>query len=154
MALTKYPPIEKIPEALSVLADGRITMMEDAALILSSNGTKEYTVLFDETTYASNDSATYWQGYPGYPILSVWMKQGILSVSAELIPCFQGIDWHALNKKHKRNYAKACEELYTNWKANGIDVENIKAQIQEIYDQLPTLSYMIKRNPKKPVKHE
>ena len=81
--MEKLPPIEKIFEAYSALADGRVTISEDTeeAHIASSDGAKHYTVRWEGSHYTSNDSATYWAGYPGYPVLAVWMKQGILPVN-------------------------------------------------------------------------
>lgn len=151
MTMQKLPPIEKIPEAFSVLADERITVYADYAEVISSNGTKQYSVLFQGQTYASNDSATYWQGYPGYPILATWMKQGILSYPKHMIPYFKDIDWNSINKKHKRNYAAACEEVLDELHRQGADIPTIKQAIQTIYEQLSTLSYEIKRNTKKPI---
>ena len=55
----KLPPREKIPEAWSVLADGRIEMKDTQARIISSDHKKEYTVDFKDETYGSNDSATH-----------------------------------------------------------------------------------------------
>lgn len=42
--LNKLPPIEKIYEAYSAIADNRITLYEDYAIVYSSNRSKEYTV--------------------------------------------------------------------------------------------------------------
>lgn len=152
MSLQKLPPIEKIPEAFSVLADQRIQMFEDHATIVSSNFTKQYTVLFTADRYASNDAATYWQGYPGYPIIAVWMKQGYLPVLKQILPYFKGIDWHALNQKHKRNYRNACAELYETLKKQGINTEEIQEHIQQLYAIMSQFSFIIQRNPKKPEK--
>ena len=44
---------------------------------------------WDGNHYTSNDSATYWAGYPGYPVLAVWMKQGILPMNEEIIALFE-----------------------------------------------------------------
>ena len=39
----KLPPIEKIPEAYSAVADERVAMGEHSAKVRSSDGTKTYT---------------------------------------------------------------------------------------------------------------
>ena len=64
--MEKLPPIEKVYEAWSAVADGRVALHPDErrAAIASSNGAKTYTVAWNEngSTYSSNDNATYWQG--------------------------------------------------------------------------------------------
>lgn len=84
--MEKLPPLQKIYEAWSALADGRVEMGEDTADVASSNGAKHYTVSWTEDTYSSNDNASYWQGYAGYPVLAVLMKQGKLPCADMLVP--------------------------------------------------------------------
>ena len=67
--MEKNPPLSKIYEALSAVADQRIDIQADRAYVLSSDHAKRYTVKFLENGYSSNDNATLWQHYPGYPIL-------------------------------------------------------------------------------------
>ena len=76
--LEKTGPIEKIYEAYTAIADDRITMHEDHAEVFSSDRSKSYTVSWKDNAYSSDDSATYWQGYPGYPVIAVLMLQGRL----------------------------------------------------------------------------
>lgn len=140
----KLPPIEKIPEAYSAIVDDRIELKDSLAYVASSNKEKRYTVLFDKDCYASNDAATYWQGYPGYPILAVMMMQGILPYNESVAVLFQGVDWHALNKKYKRNYAAALTSLYAQMKQE--DVLQAQAEIAKVYDALSQLSFSIQKN--------
>ena len=71
-AVWKMPPIEKIPEAYSAVADGRVQMQEYSAGVTSSDGAKTYRVTWnDDEAYASDDNGSKWQGYSGYPILAV-----------------------------------------------------------------------------------
>lgn len=152
MELKKLPPIEKIPEAYSAIVDERIQVEDSVAYVYSSNKEKRYTVLFDKDSYASNDSATYWQGYPGYPILAVWMKQGILSYHASIAKLFQGVDWNALNKKYKRKYSEALASLYA--KMSKEEVEAVQQEITKVYEEIQQLSFHIKKNTKKVEKLE
>lgn len=80
--MEKLPPLAKVFEAWSALADGRVALdaEERRASVASSNGAKAYTVAWSEdgAVYSSNDSATYWQGYAGYPVITVLMAQGRL----------------------------------------------------------------------------
>lgn len=53
----KLPPIEKIHEAYSAVADGRITLRDTEADVLSSDHAKKYIVKWEGETYSSNDNA-------------------------------------------------------------------------------------------------
>mgnify|MGYP001001358446 CR=1 FL=1 len=146
----KMPPIEKIYEAYSAVADSRVQMTADAeAHIRSSGGEKEYTVTWDGDTYFSNDSASYWQGYPGYPVIAVLMLQGRLPLNRQIAALFSGVNWSALNKKYRRNYAKAAVEVLAAIEANGGDVAAITAEIERVYEEIRELSITIRRGPKK-----
>lgn len=145
----KMPPIEKLYEAYSVVADERIRIEDGTAYVISSDGSKEYTILFDETSAASNDNATYWQGYPGYPILALWMKLDILSKPTLALDCFKGINWKERNALMKRNYAAAVQELLKELAESGVDTEEIVKETERIYEELQTLDYTIRRNPQR-----
>lgn len=149
MSLTKLPPIEKIAEAYSVLVDQRMTLYEDHADVISSTGEKQYTVLFHDQEYASNDSATYWQGYPGYPIIALWMKQGILPYKEDIAMQFQGVAWKILNTKYKRDYKAVVEALYEDM--DPLIVNDIRLEIEAVYEQMKVLPFTIKKNTKKAV---
>ncbi len=77
----KMLPIYKIPEARSAIADRRIVIDPSSNIVKvkSSNEKKTYAIQWEDQTYVSDDSASYWQGYPGYPVMAICMKQGILS---------------------------------------------------------------------------
>ncbi len=137
----KLPPREKIPEAWSVLADGRIEMHDAQAKIISSDHAKEYTVDFKDDTYGSNDSATYWQGYPGYPVLAVLMKQGKISTRPEIVEQFKDLNWHRINEKYKHDYASALTYVIKDFK----DKNKIEAEITKEYTELSKLELILKR---------
>lgn len=139
------PPIEKIYEAYTAIADRRINMKEEYAYVLSSNGKKMYTVTWSNNIYASNDNATYWNGYAGYPIISVLMIQKKLILDREIASYFSGIDWNCLNCKYKRNYSAAVDEVFKTrdlWKHSEKD---IRLEVEKTYHQLKTLEIKIKR---------
>ena len=106
----KMPPKQKILEAYSAIADHRIAIKENEATCRSSDGSKTYAIAWDGDTYASNDNATYWQGYPGYPVLAVLLLQGRLTYDEQLVSEMAGIPWKKLNDAHKRDYEAAAEE--------------------------------------------
>ena len=91
--MEKLPPIAKVYEAWSAVADGRVKLHPDErrATVTSSNGEKEYTVSWDEdgAAYSSNDNATYWQGYAGYPVIAVLMEQGELPLDRAAAEAFR-----------------------------------------------------------------
>ena len=148
--MEKMPPIEKIYEAYSAIADGRVRMTEDTkAHVRSSNGEREYAVAWNGDTYFSNDSASYWQGYPGYPVIAVLMLQGRLPLNREIAALFSGINWSALNKKHKRNYAKAAAEVLSAIEMHGGDVAAINVEVERAYEGLRKLDIAAKRGPRR-----
>lgn len=143
--MEKQPPLQKVYEAWSALADGRVEMGEDEATVTSSNGTKHYTVSWSEDTYSSNDNASYWQGYAGYPVLAVLMKQGKLPLAEGLIPRFARIDWNALNKKHKRDYAAAAEEAFAAADLAKDEIAQAEAAAKQALDAVAALPIKMKR---------
>lgn len=141
----KMPPKEKILEAYSAIADKRIEMHENSAEVHSSDASKTYLVEWDGDTFASSDPATYWQSYPGYPVLAVLLKQGRLPLDEELIQPMAGIPWKKLNDAHKRDYAAAAEKAMK-------DIENKEAVLklaEEGNRALETLNLTLKRKLKK-----
>ncbi len=140
--MLKMPPLAKIYEAYTCIADKRIKLEENRALVSSSDGKKNYTVKWQGNCYVSNDNASFWQGYPGYPILAVLMLQKRLPFKEEIISLFSHINWHELNLKYKRDYEKAVDEVLS--KIN-YDTNEIKKETEKIYEELKNLPIEIKR---------
>lgn len=139
------PPEEKILEAYSVIADGRVIMHESSAEVLSSDRTRKYIVEWDGDQYASSDPATYWQSYPGYPVLAVLMEQGRLPLDRAAVNTMAGIPWKKLNDAHKRDYAAAAEEALKDVS----NKEEILKMAQEGNAVLNDLDLILKRKLKK-----
>ena len=57
--MEKLPPIEKIYEAYSALADDRINIEGNMAYVGSSNGKKSYKVEWEGDTYSSTITRHY-----------------------------------------------------------------------------------------------
>lgn len=112
--MKKLPPEEKIYEAWTAVADGRVKIDEDAseATVMSSDGSRCYTVRWNKehSVYQSNDMATMWQGYAGYPVISVMMLQGLLPLERTIAELYRDVNWKRLNMEYKRNYAAAVAE--------------------------------------------
>ncbi len=144
--MDKLPPLEKIYEAYSAIADGRVFMHPDYAEVFSSDRKKSYTVSFDGIVYASDDNATYWQGYAGYPVLAVLFLQGRLKYKRETAMLFEGVNWNALNKKHQRDYHAAVKQVM---EERNLDEEAIAKEAEEIYESLAKLDIVVKRGKKR-----
>ena len=142
MKMIKLPPIAKLYEAYTCIADNRIKMEENQATVISSNGMKIYTVKWKDKDYASNDNATFWQGYPGYPVLAVLMLQNKLNYNKEIVNLFKDINWHELNEKYKRNYDQTVETVLNNI---DYDSAHIKSETEKIYEEIKNLDINIKR---------
>ncbi|MEG0872834.1 MAG: hypothetical protein RSG48_02555 [Clostridia bacterium] len=145
----KIPPIEKIYEAYSAIADNRVTMKNsNSAMVLSSNKKKEYIVTFEDKLYTSNDNASFWQGYYGYPVIAVLMIQNKLSLDIQIANEFKNLNWNALNEKYKRNYTKVVEIVLNQLKENNTDILKIQLEVKKVFGELERLELEYKRSKK------
>lgn len=149
--MEKLPPLAKVFEAWSALADGRVALdaEERRASVASSNGEKAYTVAWSEdgAVYSSNDNATYWQGYAGYPVIAVLMAQGRLPFDRATAEGFADVNWTELNERHKRDYAAAVREIVDE---RGLGAAQADAAAHEALDALAALDIQIKRGSVRP----
>lgn len=90
--MKRLPPIQKILEAYTAIVDNHVNLTENEAKVTSSNGAKTYTVSWENDVYHSNDNATYWQGYAGYPVIAVLMLQGKLPFNQKLADNFKAVN--------------------------------------------------------------
>lgn len=147
--MKKFPPIQKILEAYTAIADGHVKLQDGQAAVTSSNEAKTYTVTFKDDIYTSNDNATYWQGYAGYPILAVLLLQGKLPFNQELAQQFKNVNWNQVNQEYKRNYAKAASAVMDD---KGINQDKVTAEMNKVARQLRNLNITIKRGSLRPPK--
>lgn len=151
--MDKLPPIEKVYEAWSAVADGRVTLHpeERQATVVSSNGAKTYTVAWNEdgTVYSSNDNATYWQGYAGYPVIAVLMLQGILPLDHDIANEFAQVNWTKLNEHYKRNYTQAIAAVVSE---RGLNGEHAAQAAEAVLKAFASLDIVIKRGSVRPPK--
>ena len=150
--MKKLPPVEKIYEAYSALSDNRVIMEENSAKVFSSDKSKEYTVTWNENIYSSNDNASYWQGYAGYPMIAVLMLQKKLSFDNSVTELFKNINWKELNAKYKGKYSKAVDEIMEKLKNSGIDTDKIYKETENIFEELKNLNIQCKRSSLRPPK--
>ena len=136
-------------EAFSAIGDGRVEMHEESAVIRSSDASKQYTVEWDGNKYTSDDSATFWQGYPGYPVIAVLMLQGRLPMDEDVCRKMKGIAWKAVNDAHKRNYSAALDEVMNDLETRGTDTSDIRKLADIVNEQLALLDIETGRKRKK-----
>jgi len=140
----KLPPVEKIYEAFSVLADKRYEITGNGkASVLSSSGDKKYTVTWSDDSrdglkVLSDDNASRWQGYTGYPIIAILMITGKIIYDSNIIRHFSGIPWNKLNKEHKNNYSAVADGILNKMKPE--DSNKIKEAAENIFNQLSELN--------------
>lgn len=147
--MKKLPPIQKILEAYTAIVDKHVNLTKDQAEVTSSNGAKTYTVDWDDDVYHSNDNASYWQGYAGYPVIAVLMLQEKLPYDQKLANNFANVNWNEINKKYKRNYVKTAADVI---EEKGLDKEKVMAELERVYADLKQLPITIKRGSLRPPK--
>lgn len=150
--MNKFPPIEKIYEAYTAIVDDRVIMDNNTAKIFSSDKNKEYTVTWNNNIYSSNDNASYWQGYAGYPIIAIFMLQGKLSFDSSIAELFKKINWTELNTKYKNKYSKAVDEIINKLNDSGVNSEIIFDEVNKVYEELKILDVKYKRSSLRPPK--
>lgn len=148
----KIPPIEKIHEAYSAIADGRVTLRDTEADVSSSDLAKQYLVKWKDETYSSNDNASYWQGYLGYPIIAVLMLQGKLPLDKKIAENFKGINWKKLNTEHNNKYSEVVKQIMQELKTSGADCDKINIEIDKVYKEIEQLTISTKRSSVRPPK--
>lgn len=148
MTTWKSPPKAKIYEALSAVADGRVTLMGgEQAEVVSSDDTKTYHVEWspDLDRITSNDNAWSWQGYMGYPIIAVLMLLGKLEYKTEVANFLAGVPWKQINRRFRNDYTRAVDSVLDALETEGTprqvvedEVDRIMADIEDLkLEKLP-----------------
>ncbi len=139
----KMPPLAKIYEALGAVGDGRVKPLDDTrALVTSSEGDKTYEVEVspDGREVSSNDNASYWQGYVGYPPIAVMLARGRYRAPASVIDALAGIPWKELNRRFRNDYAKTLAEVARQLDASGHDSDVVRSEAEAILAWLRKLA--------------
>lgn len=140
--MDKIPPLEKVFEAWTVIVDGRVALYGHHADVASSDGTKSYVVRFDGNKYSSDDNATFWRGYAGYPVIAVLMLQGRLPFDKDEAELWRDVKWKEINTRYKNRYAKAVEEIA---RERNIDLTESYNAAAAVIEALKKLDIEIKR---------
>ncbi|HLJ43353.1 MAG TPA: hypothetical protein VKT12_03975 [Candidatus Binataceae bacterium] len=143
----KMPPPIKVYEALGAIGDGRVRAIDNDDApgvwdVVSSEGAKTYRVEIsaDGRKISSNDNASYWQGYLGYPAIAVLLARGTLQASAKATRALAGIPWKELNRRFKNDYARTTAEVARIVEERGGDFDAVRAEATAILDALAALA--------------
>ena len=157
MSTWKMPPKAKVYEALSAVADKRVSITGDTkAQVQSSSRDKTYDVEWSEdiSEITSNDNASYWQGYMGYPIIAVLLQIGKLSFNPLIAKLLADVPWKSVNEQFKRDYDKAINHILDEIEARGGSRTEITQEVEKIYEQLGALGLQRSQRRRRPPKEK
>ncbi len=139
----KMPPLIKVYEAMGAVGDGRVRIVDEThALVTSSDGSKTYSVYIGDggRAIASDDNASRWQGYVGYPPIAVLIQRGVLKVPANVSDALAEIPWKEINRRNRNDYSKTLAEVSRTAEQAGHDPDAIAAQAQALLEELRALA--------------
>ena len=138
----KMPPLAKVYEALGAIGDGRVRI-EDAhrASVTSSDGEKVYTVesSADGAEISSNDNASFWQGYLGYPAIAILIARGLIDADRNAFRALAGVPWKELNTRYRHDYDRTLDEVMRGADARGYDVDAIRAAAAAVLEAVRSI---------------
>lgn len=129
------PPLIKVYEALGAIGDGRVREKSGgAAEVVSSDRGKTYNVEVsaDGREISSNDNASYWQGYLGYPGIAVLIARGFLNARGETMRTLAGIPWKEINRRFRNDYERTTAEVARIVTERGGNFDEIRAEAESI----------------------
>ena len=157
MAPWKMPPKAKVYEALSAVADKRVSITGDTtAQVQSSSRDKTYDVEWSEdiSEITSNDNASYWQGYMGYPIIAVLLQIGKISFNPRIAKLLADVPWKSVNEQFKRDYDQAISHIIDGIESKGGSRTEITQEVEKIYEQLGSLGLQRSQRRRRPPKEK
>jgi hypothetical protein len=138
----EVPPLVKAYEALGAVGDDRVRILGNTrAIVTSSSGRKKYEVEVsaDGHEISSNDNASYWRGYLGYPAIAVLIERGLYRAPANVTDALAGIPWQEINRRNRNNYAKTLAEVDKLIEENGHDPDAVRSEAEALLDYLTKL---------------
>ena len=138
----KMPPLVKVYEALGAIGDGRVRIEDGRrATVTSSDGSKTYEVetSADGREIASNDNASYWQGYLGYPAIAVLLARGFHHPPENVTGALAGVAWKELNRKFKNDWARTIAEVGKEVERAGHDPDAVRSEAEAVLSFLRAL---------------
>jgi hypothetical protein len=139
----KMPPLAKVYEALGAIGDGRVRIEDgQRASVTSSDGAKIYSVenSAEATEISSNDNASFWQGYLGYPAIAMLIARGLIDADQEAVRALTGVPWKELNSRYRNDYDRTLEQVMRDAAARGYDVDAIHAAAGAVLEALRKLA--------------
>jgi len=136
------PPLVKVYEALGAIGDGRVRIEDSRrATVVSSDGSKTYEVetSADGREIASNDNASYWQGYVGYPAIAVLLARGLYHPPANVTVALKGVAWKELNRKFKNDWARTIAQVDKQLEQAGHDPDAVRSEAEAVLGFLRAL---------------
>lgn len=131
------PPIAKVYEALGAIGDGRVRIEDERhATVVSSDGSRTYEVESSAAggEISSNDNASHWQGYLGYPAIAVMIARGLYRPKPEVIRALSGVPWKQLNTRYRNDYERTLAEVMRRAEANGFDADAIQSEAEAVLE--------------------
>ena len=106
--------IHVVYEALSAIADNRISLINDTkAKCFSTSGNKYYEIEYNPETKSiiSNDNMAYYVKEISYPMISYLLITNKIDFNKEILKQLRNIKWKDINQKNRNNYMKSVEEV-------------------------------------------
>ncbi len=138
----KMPPLVKVYEALGAIGDGRVRIEDSRrATVTSSDGSKTYEVETspDGREIASNDNASYWQGYVGYPAIAVLLARGFYHPPENVTGALAGVAWKELNRRFRNDWARTIAEVEKKLEQAGHDPDAVRSEAEAVLSFLRAL---------------
>ncbi len=142
MTAWKPTPRIKLYEALGAVADGRVEVgADDTGRVRSSDGAKVYEVRYDAAAGAimTNDNASYWQGYLGYPGVAYLLARGVLQCDKQATEALRDIAWKALATQYRNDWDAVEAQVRQKLAAGGFDLAWFDRQLDELARELGAL---------------
>lgn len=139
----KMPPMVKVYEAIGALGDERVKVKDEThAIIISSEGDKAYEVETSPDLHevSSNDNASYWQGYLGYPGIAVLLARRLYRPRPKTVEALSGIPWKEINRRFRNDYTKTLGDVAHRIRERGDDPDSVKAEAEAIMEALKKLA--------------
>jgi len=137
------PHVSKIFEAIGVIGDNRIEIIEEVnqAKMYSPSRNKFYTVTWNDdlTKMMSNDNSAFFVGQLSYPMISVLMLKNKIKYDHKLESILSNIKWKDINKSFKNDFNKTVKFVLDDLKSQGKDTDFVIQEINKVVEQIAKL---------------
>lgn len=132
------PPKIKILEALGCIGDKRIEVNGNKAKVFSSSRGKYYDVEFNQTKnqIMSNDNASFYVGYLGYPSIAYLLATNIISYNPTFATALGDIKWKDINTTFKNDFDKTQEYVLGITQQRGYSNDALLKEVDDIFEKI------------------